>query len=85
MGILDQKMDGKITKDELTGEMGANIKANFDRIDRNHDGVIDATELAAVTRFMKSHRGPAPASDNTAKTAAPAAAPAAAAAAGGSR
>jgi peroxiredoxin len=84
MGILDQRMDGRITKDELKGQMGAGIKANFDRIDANHDGVIDETELAAVSKYMMHHRGP-PAVNTANKTAAPATAPAGPAAVGGSR
>jgi hypothetical protein len=53
MGILDQRLDGKITKDELSGQMGTGIKANFDRIDANHDGVIDEKELAIVSKMMR--------------------------------
>jgi hypothetical protein len=52
MGILDVKMDGKITKDELRGQMGQAIAANFDKIDSNHDGVIDVKELKVAQAYM---------------------------------
>ncbi len=63
MGILDDNMDGKIEKSELKG--GPQGPANmllkyFDMIDTNHDGALDANELAAATKLLQRSRGPAP-------------------------
>jgi hypothetical protein len=62
MGILDDNMDGKIEKSELKG--GPQGPANmllkyFDMIDTNHDGALDAQELAAATKLLQRSRGPA--------------------------
>ena len=59
LGMLDTDMDGKIDKSELVGPLGALVKAHFDEIDTNHDGVIDAAELGVYVQKMM-HR-PAPA------------------------
>jgi hypothetical protein len=54
MGMLDANIDGKIEKSELKSQsqIGAMLLKNFDAIDKNHDGAIDAQELAAATRMM---------------------------------
>jgi len=49
MGALDTNLDGKIEKSELHGPMGARLLAHFDEIDKDHDGTLDADELAAVS------------------------------------
>jgi len=70
MGILDDNMDGKIELAELKGgEQGPvpMLKKYFALIDANHDGALDATELANAAKLMPK-RGPA-------KPADPAAAP----------
>jgi peroxiredoxin len=54
-GIFDQRMDGKIDKAELTGQMGAGVLAHFDQIDMNHDGYIEPNELAMAMAFMGRH------------------------------
>ncbi|MFL5296884.1 MAG: hypothetical protein ACJ798_10935 [Phenylobacterium sp.] len=85
MGILDDNMDGKIQLAELKGgEQGpvTMLKKYFALIDANHDGALDATELASAAKLMPRRGGPRPAQ------AAPAAAPAGGAAtptAGGGR
>jgi hypothetical protein len=71
MGILDDNMDGKIELAELKGgEQGPvpMLKKYFALIDANHDGALDATELAAAAKLMPKRGGPA-------KAAAPAQAP----------
>jgi mono/diheme cytochrome c family protein len=53
MGVLDTNIDGKVEKAELRGAMGASLKANFDKLDTNHDGFLDAKELAAMQSMMQ--------------------------------
>jgi mono/diheme cytochrome c family protein len=72
MGVLDDNMDGKIQLSELRGgpQSPANmLRKYFALIDTDHDGSIDAAELAAASKLMPKRGG--------AKPAAPAAAPAA--------
>jgi hypothetical protein len=62
MGILDDNMDGKIELSELKGgDQGpvAMLKKYFALIDTNHDGALDAQELANAAKLMPK-RGPAP-------------------------
>ncbi len=76
MGVLDDNMDGKIEKSELKGgpqSPARMLKQYFDLIDTNHDGALDAQELAAASKLLP-RRGPAP---KAAATPAPAATPAA--------
>ena len=56
MGILDQRMDGRVTRDELRGEIGERIKTTFDRIDSDHDGVLEAREVASAEAYMRRLR-----------------------------
>jgi mono/diheme cytochrome c family protein len=61
MGNLDDNMDGKIEFAELRGGPSSPaqaLKKNFALIDTNHDGSIDAQELASAAKFMP-RRGPA--------------------------
>ncbi|HLZ73399.1 hypothetical protein [Phenylobacterium sp.] len=63
MGILDDNMDGKIEKAELKGGPqgpATMLLKYFDMIDTNHDGALDAQELAAATKLLQRSRGPAP-------------------------
>jgi hypothetical protein len=72
MGVLDDNMDGKIELSELKGGPqgpATMLKKYFALIDTNHDGALDATELANAAKLLPK-RGPAP------KPAAPAAEPA---------
>jgi hypothetical protein len=70
MGVLDANMNGKIEKAELKGGNTGPVpmlKKYFDMIDANHDGALDASEMAAATKLMSAGRGkqaaaPAPAS-----------------------
>lgn len=43
MSMLDTDHDGRVSFAEFT----ASMKAHFDRLDANHDGYLDSTELAA--------------------------------------
>lgn len=53
LGMFDDNIDGKIQKAELKGEMGANIGKYFAMVDKNADGAIDATELAAMQAMTR--------------------------------
>ena len=70
-GLLDKNVDGKVEVAELTGSQGALLKPNFSMFDRNGDGGLDESELAAA---MAGVRGA-----GRSRAAAPAPAPAAAA------
>jgi peroxiredoxin/mono/diheme cytochrome c family protein len=54
-GMLDQRMDNKITKDELTGPVGSNLLAHFDQIDFKKQGYISPEEWATVQSMMGHH------------------------------
>ena len=74
MGMLDSNMDGKIELAELKGgpqSPGQMLKKYFSMIDTDHDGSIDAKEMAAAMKLLP-RRGGGPA-----KAPAPAAQPAA--------
>ena len=87
MGILDDNMDGKIELAELKGGAQgpvAMLKKYFALIDTNHDGALDAAELAAASKLMP-RRGPATPDATPAAQPMPAATPAVAAAAAESK
>jgi peroxiredoxin len=67
-GMLDTKVDGKLDPADLTGPIGARIKANFALIDSNHDGFIEPEELAAAQQFMRRRHGAAEAKGVNAPT-----------------
>ncbi|HVY89153.1 MAG TPA: redoxin domain-containing protein [Hyphomonadaceae bacterium] len=46
IGALDDNVDGLVQKDELKGTM-ASLKARFEQLDLDHNGGLDAKELAA--------------------------------------
>jgi hypothetical protein len=56
MGMLDSNMDGKIEKTELKGQIGKMLSSKWDILDANHDGVIDAAELAVAQKMMGERR-----------------------------
>jgi hypothetical protein len=66
MGMMDDNIDGKIEKAELKGRIGEQLLKYFDVLDKNHDGALDKSELAAAQSMMGGRRSAA---------AAPAAAP----------
>ena len=79
MGVLDDNMDGKIELAELKGGPqgpGQTLKKYFAMIDTNHDGALDATELAAASKLMPRRAPAKPAPAPGATPAAPAATPA---------
>ncbi len=49
---LDANQDGKLTRTEFD--------APFDRMDANHDGVVDEAEQQAMRQMMRDHMGPPP-------------------------
>jgi peroxiredoxin len=56
MGMLDRKLDGKLTPDELRGQIGNVIKAHFAEVDTKHAGYIDMAELNAMQKLMRERR-----------------------------
>jgi hypothetical protein len=56
MGMLDDNLDGKIEKAELKGRIGDMLGKYWDVLDKNHDGVLDATEFAAAQAMMGNRR-----------------------------
>ncbi|THD64274.1 hypothetical protein [Phenylobacterium sp.] len=86
MGVLDDNMDGKIEKAELKGGPQSPAKMllkYFDMIDTNHDGAIDAKELAAAQTMMAKMRPARAKSADSAPAQSPAPMPASTPAAGG--
>jgi len=48
MGIMDQNLDGKITKSELTRDLNNAIGDRFTKFDLSKDGALDLNELAQL-------------------------------------
>jgi len=59
MGMLDDNIDGKIEKAELKGRVGDMLGKYFEVLDKNHDGALDASELAAAQAMMGPRRSAA--------------------------
>jgi hypothetical protein len=57
-GMMDDNLDGKLSKEELRGELGQRIKAAFAFIDTNKDGFIEPDELRAVRARIAPRGGP---------------------------
>jgi len=55
-GLQDANGDGAISAQEFDDA----AKARFQRMDANHDGVIDAGELAAIQKRMEERRADRP-------------------------
>jgi mono/diheme cytochrome c family protein len=51
-GMLDRNIDGKVEREEVRGRMGEMVRANFDRLDADKNGHLDAPELSDVSRMM---------------------------------
>ncbi|MFI4950345.1 MAG: hypothetical protein ACHP7A_04840 [Caulobacterales bacterium] len=56
LGMMDDNLDGKLQKAELKGQMGQTLLKYFDVLDKNHDGALDADELAAAQAMMGPRR-----------------------------
>jgi mono/diheme cytochrome c family protein len=56
MGMFDDNVDGKIQKAELKGEFGGRIAQYFAAVDKDGNGGIDKTELAALQAMMGGGR-----------------------------
>jgi mono/diheme cytochrome c family protein len=68
LDVMDDNMDGKLELSELKGgpqSPGAMLKKFFPLIDTNHDGVIDAKELAAAAKLMPKRGQRTPAAATT--------------------
>jgi redoxin len=61
MGMLDDNLDGKIEKAEVTGRgrVGDMLLKYWDVLDKNHDGTLDKSELAAAQGMMGPRRSAA--------------------------
>jgi hypothetical protein len=59
LGMMDDNLDGRLQKAELRGNMGAMLTKYFDVLDKNHDGMLDADELAAAQAMMGPRRSAA--------------------------
>ena len=51
LGMIDSNVDGKIEKSELRGQVGQMLLKYWDVLDKNHDGVLDKEELAAMQKM----------------------------------
>ncbi|THD71517.1 redoxin domain-containing protein [Phenylobacterium sp.] len=56
LGMMDDNLDGKLEKAELKGSIGRQLLKYFDVLDKNHDGYLDASELAAAQGMMGGRR-----------------------------
>jgi len=56
MGMMDDNLDGKLQKAELKGQMGGMIAKYFDVLDKNKDGALDDSEMAAAQAMMGNRR-----------------------------
>jgi len=56
VGMMDDNLDGKLQKAELKGQLGGQLLKYFDVLDKNHDGALDADELAAAQAMMGPRR-----------------------------
>ena len=59
MGMMDDDLDGKLQKAELKGKTGGQLLKYFDVLDKNHDGALDKSELAAAQAMMGGRRSAA--------------------------
>ncbi len=57
LGFLDRDVDGKIEKTELRGQIGKMLAMQWDAIDTDHDGSIDAAELKAGQSKLRMFGG----------------------------
>jgi hypothetical protein len=57
IGVMDDDLDGKLTKAELKGNLGENLAKYFVMIDTNKDGGVDRKELDAAMKLMPRGRG----------------------------
>ncbi|WP_296596997.1 redoxin domain-containing protein [Phenylobacterium sp.] len=56
IGVMDDDMDGRLTRAELKGNMGENLQKYFALIDANKDGGVDRKELDAAMKMMPRRR-----------------------------
>jgi hypothetical protein len=56
LGMMDDNIDGKLQKAELRGQMGQMIGRFWTAIDKNGDGSLDRTELAAAQAMLPQRR-----------------------------
>ncbi len=52
MGMLDDNLDERVSRDELRGRIAAMLGPRFDELDADKDGVLDTTELGAAARHL---------------------------------
>ena len=56
MGMMDDNLDGKLQKAELKGQIGGMLIQYFAILDKNKDGVLDASEMEAAQAMMGNRR-----------------------------
>ncbi|MFI4934896.1 MAG: redoxin domain-containing protein [Caulobacterales bacterium] len=56
MGFLDSNLDGKVELSELRGQFGDKVRPYFSVLDADHDGSLDANELATLQKYMGGGR-----------------------------
>lgn len=55
IGMMDRNVDGKVEKSEVRGgRMKDILLQNWDMVDTNKDGAIDATEMGPINKMMNS-------------------------------
>ncbi len=59
LGMMDDNLDGKLSRAELKGPIGSQLLKYFDVLDKNHDGLLDADEIAAAQAMMGPRRSAA--------------------------
>lgn len=58
LGVMDDNIDGRLTQDELRGQMGDVLKKYFAMVDTNKDGGIDSKEFSAAQKLMPRRQRP---------------------------
>jgi hypothetical protein len=56
MGMMDDNLDGKLQKAELKGQMGGMLSGYMSALDKDKDGALDASEMAAAQAMMGARR-----------------------------
>ncbi|MGK0373621.1 MAG: hypothetical protein ACJA2E_000088 [Arenicella sp.] len=56
MGVMDQDMDGKIAKSELTRDLSRAFADNFDKFDATKDGLLNLQELGGLLQTARQGR-----------------------------
>lgn len=52
IGMMDKNVDGKVAKEEVRGRMAQMLLANWDKVDLDKDGFINASEMGPINQQM---------------------------------